>query len=102
MNKLEYVESVRRALVKYYLANMSDSIVRNCHLTGVVDFKLLRNVEKGILVDIINNIAQQQGLDYAMSVGDFITDIKRIKYYDSNKTEPTAKLNPDNVVDLNI
>ena len=99
MTKIEFIEITVKALVRYYIDGMTKSIRRNQHLTGINSIMIADNYEIGILVDIINNIAMFQSVDYAMNVNDFIKEVQKIK---SGQDVKPIKTKPDNVVDLNL
>lgn len=101
MTKLKFIQTVVNTLVDYYINGMSESIERNNHLTGGLGRTFADSTEKAILVDIINNIAIYQGVDYGMTVSDFTKLVESEKTKKSRrKPNQTVKDEPNNIVDL--
>jgi hypothetical protein len=104
MTKLELIKIVEKSLVDYYIDGMSASISRNTHLTGIEGREFAKSTEQGILVDVINNIALFQGVDYGMNVGDFLEEVEkarknRIEQH-KNTSEQIVKNKPDDMLEL--
>jgi hypothetical protein len=103
MTKLELIKIVEKSLVTYYIDGMSQSINRNKHLNGGTGKSIVTNqTEVTILVDIINNVALFQGVDYAMTVRDFINEVDNAKMERNKTPGKIVKDKPDNIVDLKL
>lgn len=72
MTKIEFLEILTKRAKDY--RKLTDSISRNKHLTGMSEQPSARMID-AVLVDFINQIGIQMGIDYALSVDDLDKDI---------------------------
>lgn len=101
MTRLKFIQTVENALIKYYISGMSDSISRNSHLTGLEkDVYISDNIVQAALIDIINNIATYQGIDYGMDAKSFKKLVEKEEMIIESKI--IIKDKPDNVVELKL
>ncbi len=72
MNAIELLEIINKHIAKYR-TDAPESITRNAHLTGMKT-TLEQEVIDAVLVDFINDFAAERyGIDYALSVDDFMS-----------------------------
>ena len=66
MNKGEYLSILSDNAKKYYANDVLKSVKRNSHMNNYNDENISDETIKAILVDFINFVGMEMGVDYAM------------------------------------
>ena len=94
ISKIQLLEYLTEAARRYRL-EFAESVVRNQHLTEIgpgMAFGMPRGWIDAILVDFINKVGVEQGVDYALHVKDLRGErITRLELEDDVPTVPTEE-----------